>query len=60
MSEHNKGLWLLAAALASLAIAVVAAVIFSATGKTALESLLYGGGAFAASMLVCIGVIGVL
>ncbi|WP_336109797.1 hypothetical protein [Streptomyces sp. PTD9-10] len=55
--NHNKALWLLGAMLASLMVAIVAGVIFSATGKTPLEALLYGGGVFGASVVVCSAVI---
>ncbi|MFD5714874.1 hypothetical protein ACFWHW_31700 [Streptomyces pharetrae] len=60
MSRNNTALLVLCAAVVSLVVAIVAGVIFVATGKTELEALLYGGGAFGVSMLVCVGVIAVL
>ena len=44
-----KILWVLIAMLASLVVALVAGMLFSSTGATLAEAVLYGGGVFGAS-----------
>ncbi|MFE6471503.1 hypothetical protein ACFVGP_09060 [Streptomyces rochei] len=53
-----KILWLLIAMLASLVVALVAGMLFSSTGATLAEAVLYGGGVFGASLLVSLAVLG--
>ncbi|MET9748957.1 hypothetical protein ABZZ92_25065 [Streptomyces ardesiacus] len=59
MSPRNvKILWVLVAALASLVVALVAGILFSSTGVTIAEAVLYGGGVFGGSLVVSLAVLG--
>ena len=53
-----KILWVLIAMLASLVVALVAGMLFSSTGATLAEAVLYGGGVFGASLLLSLAVLG--
>ncbi|MFD3353266.1 hypothetical protein [Streptomyces fradiae] len=49
-----KAVKVILAIIACLMTSIAAGIIFSATGKTALESLLYAGGAFLAALTVAV------
>jgi hypothetical protein len=58
--RNDKALWVLVAALVSLVVALVAGMLATATGAPLAAATLYGGGAFATSMLLCLAVLSAL
>jgi hypothetical protein len=52
-----KALWVLVAALFSLVVALMAGLLVSTTEVALAEAILYGGGAFAVCMTLCLGVL---
>jgi hypothetical protein len=59
-SRSVKALWVLVAALFSLVVALIAGMLASTTGISVAQSVLYGGGAFAGTMLLCLAVLSAL